>query len=537
MHTSSLKFLLLMLALVAAGAGYAQELGQSSCQVRYISAEHVYLTAGEKAGLTIGSTAQVVREGLVVAELEVVFVASYSASCKVISSTAEVVVGDEVVFEPVAAVLAQETETITRSRQRTTASAPPTLPHETAGGPQVRGYLALQWDHSEQTEDGELQTNYFRLPFRVQVSDLGHDLVFRARGSLRRIVRTGYRTQTSEWEWRHRIQEVALVREGRDLPWHLALGRIGGRYTAAAGPFDGFSFNRRVATGLRLGAFAGFAPEWGRLDFQDENQLRGLTLGWNHQSATGKVLDLRLAGVGRYRESEVSREYLAMTTTWRDGRRLSLLQAAEVDINRGWRKDAGENSLTLSSLALTGRWRASRSLNLNLGFDDRQMVRTWENRSLPDSLFQDAGRRGLRAGLSLRRGPGRTVSLWGSLRRDDRTGQDVKSYNARLYLPRLALWDIDLDASLRGFAGPYLDGWTPTLGVTKTTLTGLRVRLEGGYFQYSADMAQDSRTNTWAKLALNKNLSRRWQVGADYRQDWGDDIVGRRWFLELRHRF
>ena len=51
------------------------------------------------------------------------------------------------------------------------------------------------------------------------------------------------------------------------------------------------------------------------------------------------------------------------------------------------------------------------------------MVRTWENRSLPDSLFQDAGRRGWRAGMSLRRGSGRTLSLWGSLRRDDRTGQ------------------------------------------------------------------------------------------------------------------
>ena len=40
------------------------------------------------------------------------------------------------------------------------------------------------------------------------------------------------------------------------------------------------------------------------------------------------------------------------TTTWRAGRRFSLLQGAEIDFNRGWRKDAAGESLTLTGLAL-----------------------------------------------------------------------------------------------------------------------------------------------------------------------------------------
>ena len=67
---------------------------------------------------------------------------------------------------------------------------------------------------------------------------------FRARGSVRRIERSGYYSSTPASEWRNRIQEVALVRDGRDLNWHFAVGRVGGRYTAAAGPFDGLEFQR-----------------------------------------------------------------------------------------------------------------------------------------------------------------------------------------------------------------------------------------------------------------------------------------------------
>jgi hypothetical protein len=39
------------------------------------------------------------------------------------------------------------------------------------------------------------------------------------------------------------------------------------------------------------------------------------------------------------------------------------------------------------------------------------------------------------------------------------------------------------------------------------------------------------------KAGVARDLSARWSVAADYRHDWGDDIAGRRWFLELRHRF
>ena len=41
-----------------------------------------------------------------------------------------------------------------------------------------------------------------------------------------------------------------------------------------------------------------------------------MTFHLNHRAAGGGMIDLIVAGVGRYHEGEISREYVTMTTTW-----------------------------------------------------------------------------------------------------------------------------------------------------------------------------------------------------------------------------
>lgn len=527
-------FLVLLAAALLVSAAAAKE---ATCGVRYLSADHVYLDAGSAAGLVVGRTVRVVREGQTLAELEVVFTAEHSASCTIISKTGDIRTGDRVVYEASDSAAAVAPLVVAEPRQRTRAGFEKSASVTSSSGPSASGSIALQWDHTDETADRGLETNLYSLPFRVRVKRLGNGMEFRARGSVRRIQRSGYSSSTPAGEWRNRIQEVALVRDGRDLAWQFAAGRVGGRYTAAAGPFDGLSFNGRVGSGIRLGAFGGFAPQWSELGFGTDDQLAGVTFHLNHRASGGGIVDLTVAGVGRYHKGEISREYATMTTTWRTNRRLIFLQAAEFDFNRGWRKDAAGSSVDISSFALTGRYRFSRGVDLNLGYDDRVPVRTWETKSLPDSLFTEAGRVGWRAGLNLRSSGGLGLNLSGTLRDDNRTGETSTSWNARAYAANWPVNRLSLDASVRGFDGPYLSGWAPMLGGTKTTLGGLRIRLEGGYFEYSGSIGDQMRSNTWVKAGLYQDLSILWSVGGDYRRDWGDDIAGNRWFLELRYRF
>jgi len=514
--------------------------GELSCSVTYLSAEHVYLDTGSAGGLEVGQRGRVVRDGRELGEVEIVFVAERSASCRAIGDGSVFRVGDTVLFEVA----------VTPEPDGTAGTPPPSgRRHPVAnaapgggGGPRgsavrLRGSVALQWDHAEETGDRGLTTDVVRVPFRVQASGLGHGFDFRARGSLRHVGRDGFGGGTPGSEWRNRIREIALVRDGREMTWHVAIGRVGLRETSAAGPFDGLSLGRRMGPHLRIGLFGGFAPEWGDLGFGTNDHLFGADVHFNRRGRGGRRLDVVLAGIGRYRDGEISREYVTMTTTWAGTGGLSLLQAAEVDINRGWRRDGGAGAVVLSSFALTGTYRFHPAFSADLGYDDRDPVRTWESRSLPDSLFEDAGRKGWRAGLRWRPARRMYLFLGGTLRRDDRDGERISSWQVRVHGPDLLGDRWTVFAAARGFDGPWLSGLAPTAGLSRTFAWDGRLRLEGGLYDYTGNLDGSRRHNRWISAAGEKDLAAGFSVAVEYRQDWGDDIEGRRYFVELRRRF
>jgi hypothetical protein len=163
-------------------------------------------------------------------------------------------------------------------------------------------------------------------------------------------------------------------------------------------------------------------------------------------------------------------------------------------------------------------------------------VRTWETRSLPDSLFSEASRDGWRAGAAWRGAGGVGVDLSGGVRREQGTGEDVTSWQALVRVPGRRLGGLDATASARGFDGPWLSGWSPGLRLSRAA-TATRWWLDAGYFAYTGKLADQTRDNTWAEFGLSYALAADWDATGSYRQDWGDDITGRRLFLELARRF
>jgi hypothetical protein len=502
--------------------------------VRFVSAENVYLDAGTAAGLEVGVRVRIVRGGKAVAELEVAYAAENSASCRVISTSVAIATGDRAVYESTAPAAAAPADTLV-SRTRPVGVA--VSSGRARATRRFDGRLAVQWDHVGESDGHDLRTDLVSLPFRARIRDLGRDFEFRARGSLRHVTRSGYGEGTPESEWRNRVLEAAFVREGRELDWQFAFGRGGGRATAAAGPFDGLSVTRRLGGQTTFGVFGGFAPAWGDLGFSADDQLAGAVFNFNRAGAGGRVLALAVGAIGRYREGEISREYLSIVTTWRDGRRLSLLEAAEIDLNRGWRQEGTVGSTSLTSVALTGRWQVTTPLAVTLGFDGREPVRTWETRSLPDSLFTEAGRNGWRAGAGWRGQGGLALDVSGGLRHEQGTGEDVTSWQSTLRLPARVTRVADVAVSARGFDGPWLSGWSPSLRVAGGKSGSTRWDLELGRFTYTGKAADATRDNTWAGFGLGRELAAGWELAGSYRHDWGDDITGKRIFLEMSRRF
>ncbi len=528
-----------LLLLLGAATGAAAQDGEASCGVRYLSADHVYLDAGRLAGLEVGMTVRIVRDGTEVAELQVEYASDHSASCRIVQSVSDVQVNDRAFFSPEggsATAAPAEPDTV-RVRRRELRPAAATTARAAAPGPRVTGGASVRWEHSSEAGGTDVTDDVLTVPFRLRVRELGRGWEFRSRGSLRHLTRGGGNDVRARDEWRNRIYEVAFVRDGRRDPWHLAVGRIGVRAAAAAGPFDGLAVDRRVADGLRVGAFGGWAPRWQDLGFGTEDQLAGVSLQLDPVNPGAGGLGLVLAGVGRYHKGEVSREYLALTTTWRGGPGLSLLQAAEVDVNRGWKRDAGAAALSLTSFALVARWRADRRLSFTAGFDDRELVRTWETRDRPDSLFQDAGRRGLRGGIEVRGGRGGACTWTGACARP-RTAAWIRSRGApasgcRACRRRAWTWT----CRSAGSRAPTWAAWRPTVALARRSRGGWTLRGAAGLYKYTSEVNVDDRISTWISAAVERELGRTWSVLGEARSDWGDSGDVRSLAGEIHCRF
>lgn len=94
----------LLVVLLAGCAAFASgivlaEDGSATFNVRYRSADTVYLEGGRSAGLSVGDRLEIVRDGEVVARIEIVFVSDHSSSCKVLMEQQPIETGDLARFD------------------------------------------------------------------------------------------------------------------------------------------------------------------------------------------------------------------------------------------------------------------------------------------------------------------------------------------------------------------------------------------------------------------------------------------------------
>ena len=522
-------------ALLIAAASQAQE--PRTCRVRYVSEDHAYLDAGLAEGLSEGATVTVSRDGREIVGLVVEYVAEHSGACRLDPAAAAVLPGDEATF--VAAVPESGDEPGGEP-----ATGPPPRPRTRAEhvraeradaeGPRLAGSLVLQWEHVDDVSDADLDYDQPGLRYDVRVDRLGGGITLRARGSLRHDLRNRPYAFARENEWQNRFREISLTRLDEEAQWQLAVGRVGARVTAAAGPFDGVMVNRSVGGGWRLGAFTGLTPDWDSAATWTDDRLAGLVAHLRRGDRLHGRLDLSLVAVSRRRAGEIDRDYLAMSGTWQRDR-MSLTHVAQLDLNRGWRRDADDHALILGNVMISGRWRPDDRLRLSLTLDDREPVRSWSNRSLPDSLFEDAGRRGLRAGVAWRAGRA-SVSANGGLRRNDRYDDPTASYRISASHRDWPASGLAVGASIHGYDGPTSRGVSPSLRLTQGDRAGGTTRLALGSRTYELTAFDRRSTGRWLSVAHDRSLGRVWSVGLEARWDGGDDTAGHRFFLELRRR-
>jgi hypothetical protein len=545
-------------AAIAATAGYT---------VRYRSAANAYLDAGRAQGLAVGDHLRIVEGQKTIAELEVVYVAERSASCRILSENRAVRVGD--VVAPLArppdaapAPAAGEATPATPLPPATGTPAPaaaapsgaPTVQPKAERWARVRGAASLgyyrSWDRSESAFDFSERTARLDLGlYDVAGHPLSATLRLRSRHDDRARVLS---QRTPQNENSDRLYELALRYEPRSDRFAFEAGRIGIYRFVGIGYLDGALARYRVANDVQLGVFGGRMANFETIGFGGSGQKYGgfVRLVPGGLYATGRY-DATLAFVRESADGDVSREYLSLESRLGRGSRFWLFERAELDLNRGLLQEVTGKSVQLSNVSLSANLRLSATDSAFASYDGRRNYRYSQNRHVPEEVFDDLLHQGVRAGIhhSQSGGFGASAGFGMNLKESDPRHPELNlanaySFNASLRHARFLSSGVSVRLDGSGFSNGYTSGGLVTASVGRRLQGGHTLDLSYGRSFYKVKQAEagasapaQQRTTQWLRLLGRADLGHRLYLQGDLEYDTGDDLEGPRGFLELGYLF
>lgn len=547
MQRATQRFFVLMAMAFVLPLG-AQEKAAVVGEIKYISKQTYYVDLGSGSGLAIGDTLLVKRDGRVVGKLVIEHIARRSSACALLSANVSLNQGDRVeglVAESTKereAPVAEPASEPSPQPEREEPPAKPRRPSSPAGDAKtslgrVSGRIGLQGLWFQDVSGSGLGHRQFSLRTQLRVQELlGWPLEFRVRwrsGGVYRDASLGERIPGNTWLTQ--IYEMALVYDDPQAPVEFSLGRVLSRRIRGLGYVDGGLVTVHLHGPWRAGVAGGTEPGLSGTGFQTDEQKFGLFVNFERGTYQDFKLSSTLAFSGRYQSGQISREFLYLQNSVWKGSRFSLYQSVELDLNRGWKGRDGGNRWQLSNFFATVRFAPTEALNLTLSYDARRRVRVYETRSVPDSLFDEATRQGLRAGASLRFN--RHIRLSGTYGVRFSRGPRGKTTSAfgTLSLRRLFDWSLNVYARVAYFSTRFTQGYRPTLSLRFAPLDALTMNVSAGTYQFKTGVHGTG--YHWLEAAGLYRVRRWLFLEAGLRATFPGGMASRRVFLETSVNF
>ena len=512
--------------------------------VRYRSAANVYVDAGRAQGLSIGDRLAVMVGTEAVAELEVIFLADQSTSCRVVSERRPVRAGDT------ATLLSRgESPTSTASTETpaTPAATPsPTAPALTTGTShkpaapwaRVRGGFSAGlykvWDTSGTGFDFEQRTG------RVDLSlyDLGgQPLSFNARFRSRQDVRAlGLSSLARRSERQDRLYELSLRYEPPSDTVTFEVGRLSSSRFVGIGYLDGGLARFRLDSPLQVGAFFGQRADVEGFGPAGSGQKYGGFLRLSPRNPYSASYDVVVALVREFGQADISREYVGVESRFGSGA-VTFFERAEVDLNRSWRKVLADQTYQLSNLSVSTNLRFSPSASAVLSYDNRRNYRDYLTRDVPEQIFDDLLHQGYRASLYFGSGYGLNVTAGFGLRVKEQDRANAYSYNAGIRHGNLFAKDVSLGVDVSAFQNDLTNGYLVSAQTGKRFKAGHQIDFGYGRSLYQVTSVGQQRRTEYLRFSGRGSLGRHVYLFTDFEYDRGDDLRGPRGFFEVGYQF
>ncbi len=513
----------------------------AAIHVQYLSQEAVYIDAGIEDSLSIGDQLEIRKGDSLIAQLEIIFASEHSASCKILNSTGTIEIGATVnitsraiVAKPAPADSVADT-TAKKLEPAPIAVAPKPKKNST----HFSGTIALQTYNWNDITSSNL--DFSQPSARINITALklwGTELSFTLRSTIRNERRTrSYSSSVPKSEWRNRVYQLSIGYSDDNGPFGFEFGRIISNKISGIGYIDGILVHRRVSKLVNMGVFVGTQPQWQYSDFQTSIQKYGFYTNYARGEYAKSRYEVTLAAAGEYHSNIVSREFIYLQNNLIIKGDWNIFQSAELDLNRGWRKEKSKIGTSLTNFYLSTRKRVTGWLSASLSFDSRKNYWTYEIRSMAEQLFDSNVRRGGRADISLRL-PGNFQLLAGfGLRKRATESGSTYSYSGALNKSNILNSKLDINIQMSGFTNPLTNGYNVSTTLGRYFGRGNYLSIGYSGYVYSIQNGGPTRSNTAYQLSSMISIIRSVYFSGQYEYDTGDDTKGHRIVAELGYRF
>ncbi len=532
-----MKYLCLGLLLAIVVCAAVARAGSVETTVTYVSATGVYLDAGRAQGLAVGDTGEVRRGEERIARIAILFVADHSASARVIESSGEIRAGDKATVMAAAIAAAPDTAAqmppVPPARETTTAPA-----KSKHAGTRLTGRIAVQF--LAQDSRSTLDYNYTQpsLVLRLRAENLlssSHTLNVRLRS--RRTYQDRQFQSGRADDWYNRVYEVSLSYDEPAAKFAYAAGRLLSNRLSGIGYIDGARFDYRAYPRATLGTFAGTQPNLRTSAVAADVRKAGVYAVYERGDYNTQRLTATLAAAGEYHRADISREFLYVQLDWSQGSKLSLFQSAEIGVHRGWQQRVTGKSLALDNLLWNARYAPVRLFALSGGYDHRAPFRTWDTKTLADSLFDDAAQQGYRAGLDLRLPYALRADVRATLRSREHETLRARTLTLGIGTANLLNRHVALDGRVSSYRNRFTTGNQIMFSLSRYITTRWNAGAQIGRDSYDLRQLGRNYSNRWLRLTGDGTLTRH-VYGSAYAEFYrGQPFAGTRGFMELGWRF
>lgn len=479
-------------------------------RVTYLTLSSAYVDAGTADGVVEGTRLEVVRGDSTVAVLRARFVATHKAACEIVSATVTLAVGDVARFTP--ASPARDTVAVVAQR---VARAPASRD----GAGVLRGRIGFYYLTVQQLDGSGAAFTQPSGDVRVAGSRLGGTgLGLLADVRSRRMVQTRADGLGTAVRGQTRVYQAALSWQTPGSSLRLALGRQFAPGIPPVGLLDGMSA-RLALGGWTAGVFAGTQPEPVDLKFTNATTQVGVSLGRHNRSGAASAWSVTTGLSGSYVRGAANREFLYLQGNLSTGR-LSLYAAQEVDYYRADRRVGGEGALSPTSTFASLRLQLAEGFSVRAGVDNRRNVRLYRDVIDPATVFDDAFRRGVWAGVSARLGARVHASVDARASRGGTTGP-ADSYTLLLSATPPAPLGATLRSRSTRYASMSRTGWLEALALGLAPWGASNLELSGGWRLERDRRAGTTASLRWLSGDVDVGLARSWYLLLSTYREWG----------------